>query len=82
MSTLQLPHQLIQNDAINDPKGTFQAAYRLAGDKRGYSFEYRIPWKTLGAKSPPRAGDIVAATMQINWARGQGPDRLRERLRA
>ena len=54
------------------PKDKFQAAYRLADDKRGYSFEYRIPWSTLGNKTHPKAGDVVAATMQYNWSRPDG----------
>ncbi|MFP4058769.1 MAG: hypothetical protein ACLF0G_18020 [Candidatus Brocadiia bacterium] len=54
------------------PHEKFQAAYREAPDGRGYTFEYRIPWKTLGARRPPGAGDIVAGTVQFNWSRPDG----------
>jgi len=53
-------------------KNRFQAAYRMADDKRGYFFEYRIPWSTLGGKRPLKGGDVVAATMQINWGTPDG----------
>jgi len=53
-------------------KDKFQAAYRLADDKKGYSFEYRIPWSTLGAKRPLTGGDVVAATVQFDWGRADG----------
>jgi hypothetical protein len=54
------------------PKKSFNGVYRLAEDKRGYTFEYRIPWTTLGAKQPLHGGDVVAATMQFNWGRPDG----------
>ncbi len=54
------------------PKGNFQAAYKLDEDGKGYTLEYRIPWASLGAKTPPRAGDVVASTLQFNWGRADG----------
>jgi len=54
------------------PHGKFQAAYRRAKDGRSYTFEYRIPWTTLEAKRPPKAGDLVAGTVQFNWSRPDG----------
>ena len=51
------------------PKGKYQAKYLPADDQRGYSFEYRIPWSTLGAKAPLKGGDAVAAAMQLLWGR-------------
>jgi len=54
------------------PKDKFRAAYLLSNDKKGYTYEYRIPWSTLGAKRPLKAGDAVAATMQYNWGRPDG----------
>jgi hypothetical protein len=51
------------------PKGLFQAAYRPADDQRGYTFEYRIPWSTLGARGPLTGGNTVAAAMQLLWGR-------------
>ncbi len=54
------------------PHDKFKAAYVMAPDGKGYTFEYRIPWKSLNAKNPPRAGDLVAGTVQIDWARADG----------
>jgi len=54
------------------PHDRFQAAYRKAEDGRGYTFEYRIPWDTLEARNPPKAGDLVAATAQVDWSRPDG----------
>jgi hypothetical protein len=61
----------------NYPKGVvphdkFQGAYRMADDKKGYTFEYRIPWTTLEAKSPLKAGDLVAASLQTHWGTPNG----------
>ncbi|HUW31166.1 MAG TPA: hypothetical protein VM223_06100, partial [Planctomycetota bacterium] len=41
-------------------------------DRKGYTMEYRIPWATLGAKNPPKGGDVVAATYQFNFGRPDG----------
>ena len=41
-------------------------------DGRGYTFEYRIPWSTLGAKAPLKGGDLVAGTVQFNWGAPDG----------
>ena len=54
------------------PHNKFQAAYRMAADGKGYTFEYRIPWKSLSAKNPPKPGDIVAGTVQFDWGRADG----------
>jgi len=59
------PHGLV-------PKDLFAGKYVLADDKRGYTFEYRIPWSTLGAKAPLKGGDLVAGTVQFNWSRPDG----------
>jgi len=61
----------------NAPRGMvsrdqYQAKYLKRDDGRGYTFEYRIPWKTLNAKAPLKAGDIVAGTVQFNWSRPDG----------
>jgi len=50
-------------------KDKFEAKYQMAEDGRGYSFEYRIPWSTLTATQPLKAGDAVAATVQILWGK-------------
>jgi hypothetical protein len=54
------------------PQEQFQAKYLKRPDGTGYSFEYRIPWATLGAKAPLKAGDIVASTVQFNYSRPDG----------
>ncbi len=54
------------------PQNQFQAKYLKRADGTGYSFEYRIPWKTLNAKAPLKAGDVVAGTMQFNYSRPDG----------
>jgi len=54
------------------PQDTFEAKYREHDDGSGYTLEYRIPWATLGAKNPPKVGDLTAATMQLNWGRADG----------
>ncbi|HUW32781.1 MAG TPA: hypothetical protein VM223_14325 [Planctomycetota bacterium] len=54
------------------PRDRFAGAYVKSDDGRGYSFEYRIPWKTLGADNHPKAGDVVAGTVQFNFSRPDG----------
>jgi hypothetical protein len=65
----------VQPDA--HPKGVvpadqFQGAYVKAEDGRGYTFEYRIPWKTLGVKRAPKANDILAASLCVFWSTPDG----------
>ena len=50
----------------------YQAKYVKAEDGRGYTFEYRIPWSTLGAQKPLKGGDVVAGTFQFNWGQADG----------
>jgi len=59
------PHGLV-------PRSLFEGKYLKRPDGTGYSFEYRIPWSTLGAKSPLKGNDIVAGTVQFNWSRPDG----------
>ena len=54
------------------PQNQFQAKYLKRPDGTGYSFEYRIPWTTLNAKAPLKAGDVVASTVQFNYSRPDG----------
>jgi hypothetical protein len=54
------------------PRDRFQAAYRKADDGLGYVFEYRIPWTTLEAPAPLKAGDAVGAAIQIQWGSADG----------
>jgi hypothetical protein len=54
------------------PQDQFQAKYLKRPDGTGYSFEYRIPWKTLNAKAPLKAEDVVASTVQFNYSEPNG----------
>ena len=54
------------------PHDAYQAAYVKGADGRSYTFEYRIPWATLGAKNPPKAGDIITGTVQFDWSAPDG----------
>jgi hypothetical protein len=54
------------------PAAFYQAKYVKATDGRGYTFEYRIPWSTLGAKKPLKGGDTVGGTVQFNWGAADG----------
>ncbi len=54
------------------PPDAYQGAFLKRPDNTGYTFEYRIPWGTLGAKRPLKGGDIVAGTVQFNWSRPDG----------
>ncbi len=59
------PHGLV-------PQDKFQGAYRKWDDGKGYTFEYRIPWSTMGAKTPPQADDKIAGTVNVFWSRADG----------
>ncbi len=54
------------------PQDQFEAKYLKRADGTGYTFEYRIPWKTMNAKAPLKGGDVVAGTVQFNWSRPDG----------
>ncbi len=54
------------------PAKLYQAKYVKLADGRGYTFEYRIPWNTLGAKTPLKGGDTVGGTVQFNWGAADG----------
>ena len=56
------------------PQDQFQAKYLKRANGTGYSFEYRIPWKTLNAKAPLKGGDVVASTVQFNYSRPDGQE--------
>jgi hypothetical protein len=56
------------------PQDQFQAKYLKWPDGTGYNFEYRIPWTTLNAKGPLKAGDVVASTVQFNYSRPDGQE--------
>ena len=50
------------------PAEKFQAAYKQWANGKGYTLEYRIPWSTLKATQPPKAGDLTGAALQIQWS--------------
>ncbi len=54
------------------PPGKFEAVYAMREDGRGYTMTYRIPWPTMGVRTPPKGGDVVAATYQFNFGRPDG----------
>ena len=59
------------------PQDKFDGAYRQHEDGLGYTFEYRIPWDTLGAERPLRGGDVVAGTVNVLWSRPDGLAHIR-----
>jgi sugar lactone lactonase YvrE len=70
---LHLKHGMDFHDARGYHKGVvpadkFQAAYVPWPDGKGYTFEYCIPWATLGASRPLKGGDLCAAAIQIQWS--------------
>ena len=54
------------------PNDKFEAAYKKWADGKGFTFEYRIPWSTLGAPRPFKGGDLSAAAMNIQWSDNTG----------
>lgn len=51
------------------PEKEFEAVY-LKGEKE-YTFEYKIPWKTLGVEKTPK-GKVVAGVVQFCWSAPDG----------
>ena len=76
------PHGLVPRDKFDGDYRPWQPAGAERGsdatpqnkfvDAGGYTFEYRIPWATLGTQRPLRGGDVVAGTVQVNWSRPDG----------
>ena len=54
------------------PHENYQAKYVKSSDGRGYTFEYAIPWSTLGASAPLKGGDLVAGTVQFDYGSPSG----------
>lgn len=69
--TFRKPHEHWEPRGLV-PQEKFDGAYRMWDDETGYTFEYRIPWETLGAERALTGGDIVAGTVQVNWSRPDG----------
>ncbi len=59
------------------PGDKFEGTYRKWDDESGYTFEYRIPWSTLGAERPLQGGDMVAGTVNVLWSRPDGLAHIR-----
>lgn len=66
----QVPRKEWTNGVV--PTQFYQAAYKKKADGHGYTFEYRIPWDTLGAQAPLKGGDLVAGTVQLNFSTPDG----------
>ncbi len=54
------------------PAKKFKAVYVPWKNGKGYTFEYRIPWTTLGAPRPLKGGDLTAAAIQMQWSDATG----------
>ncbi len=54
------------------PTDRYAAVYTKWPDGKGFTFEYRIPWTTLGARRPFQAGDLSASAIQIQWSDATG----------
>jgi len=55
---------------LNPPE--VQAAYKKDPDGKGYSFEYRVPWKLLRLEKPWQDGDTVQTQWQVQWGDPRG----------
>mgnify|MGYP001619255113 CR=1 FL=1 len=82
---LHLKYGMDYHDAHGYHKGVtpadkFQAVYvpwpdgpsTGSGQGKGFTFEYRIPWSTLGSPRPLKAGDMAASAIQIQWSDATG----------
>ena len=54
------------------PRKHYDAKYRKGPKGLSYTFEYRIPWETLGVTEAMKGGDLVAGSVQFNWSRPDG----------
>lgn len=59
------------------PPDKYEGFFREHDDQLGYTFEYRIPWSTLGAEKPLEGGDVVAGTVNVFWSRPDGLAHIR-----
>ncbi|MDP7023396.1 MAG: sugar-binding protein [Kiritimatiellia bacterium] len=59
------------HDNVLNPPGV-EGAFRKDADGKGYSMEYRIPWKALRADEPLKGGDAIQASWQMHWGNDQG----------
>jgi hypothetical protein len=49
-----------------------EAVYKKDADGRGYTFEYKIPWKILRMEKPWQDGDKVQTQWQVTWGDPRG----------
>ena len=64
------PVQYPRNGVV--PCRDYEAAYKKHADGKGYTFEYRIPWKVFGAAKGPVPGDMTAGTVQFTFGTPDG----------
>jgi sugar lactone lactonase YvrE len=74
---LHLKYGMNYHDSYGYHKGIVPAekylgAYVPGADGKGFTFEYRIPWSTLGTPRPLAGGDMTAAAIQIQWSDATG----------
>lgn len=69
--TYRTPREHWQPDGLV-PADKFEAVFREWEDGTGYTFEYRIPWSTMGVEHPPQGGDKTAGTYNVLWSRPDG----------
>jgi hypothetical protein len=74
---LHIKYGMDYHDAHDYHKGIvpgekFKAKYVAWPDGKGFTFEYRIPWNTLGGPRALTAGDLTAAAIQIQWSDATG----------
>jgi hypothetical protein len=53
-------------DMSLNPKDV-EATYKKDADGKGYTFEYKIPWKILRQEKPWKDGDRVQTQWQVQW---------------
>lgn len=55
-----------------NPTG-WQGAFRKDADGKGYTLEYKIPWRLLNcANDAPQPGDVMAALWMAHWSDAEG----------
>jgi len=63
---LSITRRITGDETVVDPEGA-KGMFVQAADGKGYTLEYAIPWKVLGAgDDPPRRGDTLAAAWELH----------------
>ena len=71
-SRLLVEKQMEGGEVVFDPEGA-EGVFVQATDGKGYTLEYAIPWKVLGADDdPPRSGDTLAAAWELHLSDDTG----------